>query len=295
MSEHVVFQLYGPLASWGGVAVGEVRPTEDRPTKSAVVGLVAAALGLRREQEAEILALADALRFACEVHRPGLYLRDYHTVQVPTETSWTADGAVPGAVRTRADSLALHDLQIRMASLDVEEGKRDKKSRAQRLKREGRAVQSKPNSLQSYREYRTDPYVRVALRRAGSGAPPLVEVAERLRQPRFPLYLGRKACPPALPLDPVLVQAPTFAGAFADAPHGSRLARHLIGLLGKRQASRTLQDLAPRRPDVFWEGGREDGGWPGAERAAEVQRWDRPASRTRWEFALRTEWELRNL
>ena len=40
MSDFLVFQLYGPLCSWGGVAVGQERPTETHPTKSAIVGII---------------------------------------------------------------------------------------------------------------------------------------------------------------------------------------------------------------------------------------------------------------
>ena len=45
MPRYVVFRLAAPLASFGEVAVGERRPTADRPTRSAVIGLLGAALG----------------------------------------------------------------------------------------------------------------------------------------------------------------------------------------------------------------------------------------------------------
>jgi CRISPR system Cascade subunit CasD len=37
-----------PLASFGAIAVGQCRPSWDRPAKSAALGLVAGALGLDR-------------------------------------------------------------------------------------------------------------------------------------------------------------------------------------------------------------------------------------------------------
>ncbi|MBU1741588.1 MAG: CRISPR-associated protein Cas5 [Proteobacteria bacterium] len=51
MTEFLLFRLYGPLASWGGIAVGEYRPTDAHPSKSAVLGLLAAAAGVDRADD----------------------------------------------------------------------------------------------------------------------------------------------------------------------------------------------------------------------------------------------------
>ncbi len=79
----LTFQLYGPLASWGEVAVGEERDTETIPTRSAVLGLCASALGIRREEEERLLEFNRALGVAMCMHATGTLLRDYHTVQSP--------------------------------------------------------------------------------------------------------------------------------------------------------------------------------------------------------------------
>ena len=42
--EALIFQLYGPLASWGAPAVGETRPSSDHPGRAALLGLLASAL-----------------------------------------------------------------------------------------------------------------------------------------------------------------------------------------------------------------------------------------------------------
>lgn len=73
-------RLEGPLQSWGLRARWTERDTMLEPTKSGVVGLLACALGLRREQDVEIRALNNALRFGVRVDRPGQLLRDYHTI-----------------------------------------------------------------------------------------------------------------------------------------------------------------------------------------------------------------------
>lgn len=81
--DHLLFRLAGPLASFGAPAVGELRDSWAAPSKSAVLGLVAAALGLRREAEAGHLALHEGYGFAVRTDvRPGR-LRDFHTAQAP--------------------------------------------------------------------------------------------------------------------------------------------------------------------------------------------------------------------
>lgn len=81
--EFLTFQLYGPMASWGDTAVGEYRPSTPQPSKSAIMGLVAAALGILRTDEDAINHLNSGFDFAVRVDTPGEMLRDYHTTQVP--------------------------------------------------------------------------------------------------------------------------------------------------------------------------------------------------------------------
>lgn len=68
--------LAGPLQAWGSSSRFARRGTENAPTKSGVVGLLAAALG--RERTAEVSDLA-ALRFGVRVDQPGTRVRDYQT------------------------------------------------------------------------------------------------------------------------------------------------------------------------------------------------------------------------
>ena len=57
MPRYLLFTLAAPIASFGTVAVGERRPTWERPAKSQVVGLVAGCLGIERHEEARQQAL----------------------------------------------------------------------------------------------------------------------------------------------------------------------------------------------------------------------------------------------
>ena len=74
----LLMRLAAPLQSWGGMVKFERRGTERVPTKSGVVGLIAAALGRRRNEKINDLS---ALRFGVRVDRDGILLRDYHTVK----------------------------------------------------------------------------------------------------------------------------------------------------------------------------------------------------------------------
>ena len=81
--DYLLFRLYGPLASWGEIAVGEVRRSAIYPSKSTLLGLLAAALGIARIEEDKQEKLARAYRFAVKLLSAGSLMRDYHTTQVP--------------------------------------------------------------------------------------------------------------------------------------------------------------------------------------------------------------------
>ena len=76
--------LDAPMQSWGTRSRGSIRDTAREPTKSGVVGLIAAALGVPRD-ESDCLAELSTLRMGVRVDREGILERDYHVTQnVPT-------------------------------------------------------------------------------------------------------------------------------------------------------------------------------------------------------------------
>ncbi|WGF90209.1 type I-E CRISPR-associated protein Cas5/CasD [Marinivivus vitaminiproducens] len=83
MRELVLFTLFAPLGSMGGLAVGERRTGMTRPARSAVLGLVAAALGIDRHDEESHAALDHGYGVAQRVVHTGRLVQDYHTVQTP--------------------------------------------------------------------------------------------------------------------------------------------------------------------------------------------------------------------
>lgn len=259
MRDYLVFQLYGPLAAWGDIAVGETRPSSFAPAKSAVLGLVAAALGLRRpdttkdevlrqQWEARHVALAEGYGMAVKLTQPGLPMTDYHTAQVPSSGS----GRNKKVFATRRDELTRlprHDL----------------------------------NTILSRRDYRQDAYAAVALW-ARNGAPySLEELRIKLLAPEFVLYLGRKSCPPALPLMPVTTSAESVEAALADFSFAA-VAKQ-IWSDDPQTAERIIGKMAEANPMLLWDADAE------TRLPAEqtVARRDTPTSRRRWQFTVREE------
>ena len=74
----LLLRLAAPLQSWGADSKFETRKTNREPTKSGVIGLLAAALGLRRD-DATGLARLNGLHFAVRADREGSLLVDFHT------------------------------------------------------------------------------------------------------------------------------------------------------------------------------------------------------------------------
>jgi len=236
MRDYLLFRLYGPMAAWGDIAVGEHRPSLSHPSKSAVLGLLAAALGLRRDDEAGHEALAMHYAMAVCVDAGGELMRDYHTTQVPPRQRGIR-------YATRRDELA-----------------------AERL-----------NTILSQRDYRMDAAYRIALWPRGDDAPyTLDQLAQALAEPRFVLYLGRKACPPALPLAPRSVSAVTLREAF-----DALLSDHALpdGLYSEE------------KPMVYWEDlSAAEAGFPETALRMQYTRRDRVLSRRRWQFVERQEY-----
>jgi CRISPR system Cascade subunit CasD len=73
----LLLHLSAPLQSWGEKSRFNERDTASFPTRSGVIGLIAAALGRHREESIEDLR---ALRVAVRADRPGTVMRDFHTV-----------------------------------------------------------------------------------------------------------------------------------------------------------------------------------------------------------------------
>lgn len=74
----LALRLAGPLQSWGASSRFTRRTTESAPTKSGVIGLLAAAAGIERGDDVRLAPLT-ALRFGVRIDQPGTRIRDFHT------------------------------------------------------------------------------------------------------------------------------------------------------------------------------------------------------------------------
>lgn len=75
----LLIRLTSPLQSYGNEATFSRRTSGDHPSKSAVIGMIAAALGYHRD-DSRIANLGN-LSFAVRVDQPGTTLTDFQTVE----------------------------------------------------------------------------------------------------------------------------------------------------------------------------------------------------------------------
>lgn len=177
MAAILTFALVAPLGAMGGIAVGERRPGWDHPGRSAVLGLVAACLGIERAAEEAHAELDAGLGLALRREGPpGPLLADYHTAQV-------APARRGRVFATRREELA---------------GPRE----TVLSRRDYRADLGFTAALWR----RPAPAFRWTL----------ADLEDAMRAPGFVPYLGRKSCPLGLPLAPLLDDAATVAEAFAQ-------------------------------------------------------------------------------
>jgi CRISPR system Cascade subunit CasD len=131
------------MQSWGYRSRHDYRDTALEPTRSGVIGLICAAMGIARGED---ISRFDAIRMGVRVDREGRPERDYHT------------------------------------ALEV-------------IKADGKGT----DTVVSYRDYLADAAFTVGLESANKGL--LNAIAEALENPMWPLFLGRKAFPLAVPMD----------------------------------------------------------------------------------------------
>lgn len=91
----LLLRLAGPMQSWGTTSRFDQRDTGKEPSKSGVVGLLAAALGIDREVWNDELKSLAALTMAVRHDRPGVLKRDYQTAGcAATDKMRRADGSL---------------------------------------------------------------------------------------------------------------------------------------------------------------------------------------------------------
>lgn len=134
----LLLRLAAPLQAWGSNSKFNIRSTDREPTKSGVVGMIAAALGIQRNSNSELLKPLAELRFGVRADKEGKLIRDFHMVHYGEKSDLTERNYLSDAVF--------------VAGLESDD------------------------------------------------AAFLEKIANALKNPVYPLYLGRKSCPPTLPV-----------------------------------------------------------------------------------------------
>ena len=76
----LLLRLAAPLQSWGIDSKFDIRRTGREPSKSGVIGLICAALGIKRDDDEMVSQLA-TLRFGVRVDKERHFVRDFHMVK----------------------------------------------------------------------------------------------------------------------------------------------------------------------------------------------------------------------
>jgi CRISPR system Cascade subunit CasD len=116
------------MQSWGVESKFDRRLSGRAPSKSGVVGLCAAALGIRRD-EPERLAPLCALRFGVRTDKPGVLLRDFHTAHSEiaayvTQRFYLSDAAFLAGLEGDEELLCQVDAAIRAPAFPLFLGRR---------------------------------------------------------------------------------------------------------------------------------------------------------------------------
>lgn len=106
----LLLRLSGPMQSWGIQSHFSVRDTGLEPSKSGVIGLLCAAMGVLREDEATLRQLA-SLRMGVRVDREGILRVDYHTAKDVLKASGGIKETEPSHRYYLADAIFLVGLE----------------------------------------------------------------------------------------------------------------------------------------------------------------------------------------
>jgi len=160
-----LIQLHAPLAAFGGAAVDSLGATRHFPARSMLTGLLANALGWRRQDFDNLSRLQSRIVFASRLDSPsnGRQCHDFQTAQLQKKDShWTTYGEPVGRAGGAGTYLGPH---LR------------------------------------YRSYLDDLQAYVAFTLLDSDAQPDLEsLVVALNKPARPLFIGRKSCLPSKPL-----------------------------------------------------------------------------------------------
>lgn len=186
MRDFLILKLHGPMQAWGEHTFEGHRPSANFPTRSGLLGLLGACLGIGRNEREQLQALADSIGIAvrvderCVTRMDGtsrllrmVKITDYHTVK---------------DAREDYTGLKSHE------------------------------------TIQTWREYLFDAEFTVALWNQPNAVLSLDELEKAIKHPYYTPYLGRRSCPMTRPLFQTrLVATDALEALKTVAPYGGTI------------------------------------------------------------------------
>lgn len=77
----ILLKFAGPMQSWGTNSHFNIRKTDYYPSKSAIVGMILGAMGIRREESEPYLEKLNNIDFAVRIDQKGSLLKDLHVAK----------------------------------------------------------------------------------------------------------------------------------------------------------------------------------------------------------------------
>jgi CRISPR system Cascade subunit CasD len=164
MPSYLILKLQGAMQAWGSHTYEDYRPSLIFPTRSAVVGLLGACLGLEREKPAQLKALSESFELTVLAHSRHVELRHFKERKPRTVSLYK-----------------MTDYHTVLDARRSDGGKRD-------------------DAIVSRREYLCDAEFTLALSFKEKADFTLEQIEQAVKKPIYTPYLGRKSCPLQRPL-----------------------------------------------------------------------------------------------
>lgn len=186
MRDFLILKVHGPMQAWGEHTFEGLRPSANFPTRSGLLGLLGACIGIRRNDSEQLQQLADSVGMAVRVDERRMSPRD-------------------GTSRT-----------LRVVKMTDYHTVKDAREDYTGLK--------KHDTILTWREYLYDAEFTVALWNQLDATLSFDELETAIKRPLFTPYLGRRSCPLARPLFEARLQSSDVLEALEGiAPHGGTI------------------------------------------------------------------------
>lgn len=163
MQDYLIIKLQGAMQAWGGHTYEDYRPSLIFPTRSAIVGLLGACLGIEREDTQSLKVLNESFQLTVRANKRKIEQRESSQDKPPVSMQKITD---------------FHTVQ-------------------QARKSDGKP---RPEAIVSRREYLCDAEFTLALAFIKDTDYGLERVKQAIQKPVYTPFLGRRSCPIQRPL-----------------------------------------------------------------------------------------------